>query len=94
MAEFIEKSGLKKSMSGLLSVENVPCNIRQLVLDIIDGEMLANVQPVKRGKWSDQMLFDDGFGGGRVGYICSACKKYVPFKGNFCGECGADMRCN
>lgn len=52
----------------------------------------VDVQPVKRGKWSDQMLFDDGFGGGRVGYICSACKKYVPFKGNFCGECGADMR--
>ena len=45
MAEYIEKSGLKKSMSALLSVENVPCNIRQLVLDIIDGEMLADVQP-------------------------------------------------
>ena len=51
----------------------------------------ADVQPVKRGKWSKQMLFDDGFGGGRVGYICSACGKYVPVKGNFCSECGAKM---
>lgn len=46
---------------------------------------------VKHGSWSNQMLFDDGFGGARAGYICSACKKYVPFAGNFCGNCGAEM---
>lgn len=51
----------------------------------------VDARPVKHGRWSNQMLFDDGFGGARVGYICSACKKYVPFKGNFCGECGARM---
>lgn len=45
----------------------------------------------QHGTWSDQKLFDDGFGGGRVGYICSACGKYVPNKGNFCSECGARM---
>lgn len=46
---------------------------------------------IKHGEWSDQKLFDDGFGGGRVGYICSACGKYVPCKGNYCSECGARM---
>ena len=46
---------------------------------------------IRHGTWSDQKLFDDGFGGGRVGYICSACGKYVPCKGNYCSECGARM---
>lgn len=32
---------------------------------------------IRHGTWSDQKLFDDGFGDGRVGYICSACGKYV-----------------
>ena len=46
---------------------------------------------IRHGTWSDQKIFDDGFGGGRVGYICSACGKYVPCKGNYCSECGARM---
>ena len=54
---------------------------------MIQKEIIAN----KSGKWSDQMLFNDGFGGARIGYICSVCKKYVPFAGKFCGNCGARM---
>ena len=46
----------------------------------------------RHGTWSNQVLIDDGFGGKRVGYVCSACKQFVPNKGNFCLECGADMR--
>lgn len=46
---------------------------------------------IRHGTWSGQKIFDDGFGGGRVGYICSACGKYVPCKGNYCSECGARM---
>ena len=56
MAEYIEKSGLKKSMSTLLSIENVPSDIKQLVMDIIDGEMLADVQPVNRTEWVEHGL--------------------------------------
>lgn len=48
MAEYLEKSGLKKSITALLSIENVAPNIKQFVLNIIDGEMLADVQPVDR----------------------------------------------
>ena len=56
MAEYIEKSGLKKSMSALLSIENVPSDIKQLVMDIIDGEMVADVQPVNRTEWVEHGL--------------------------------------
>lgn len=57
---------------------------------------LPAIQPEqKTGRWSKQMrfdvLFDDGYGGKKVGYICSACRKYAPFKGNYCGNCGAKM---
>ena len=38
--------------------------------------------------WSPQMLFDDGFGGGRVGYICPHCRQQVPYAGKYCGKCG------
>lgn len=48
-------------------------------------------QLVRVGEWSKQMLFDDGFGGVRVGYICSVCKQYVPYAGRYCGKCGARM---
>ena len=59
-------------------------------------EQALNEMPIiqpkqKTGRWSKQMLFDDGYGGKKVGYICSACRKYVPFKGNYCGNCGAKM---
>ena len=48
MAEYLEKEGLKKSITSLLSIEKVAPNIKQLVIDIIDGEMLADVQPIDK----------------------------------------------
>ena len=39
-------------------------------------------------RWSPQMLFDDGSGGGRVGYICPHCSQQVPYAGKYCGKCG------
>ena len=36
----------------------------------------------QHGNWSKQALVSDGFGGFRVGYICSVCKHFVPSKGN------------
>ncbi len=55
------------------------------------NDISIEAEQVKCGTWSPQMLFADGFGGSKVGYICSACNQYVPFKGNYCGECGAKM---
>lgn len=51
----------------------------------------VDAQEIRYGSWSNQVLIDDGFGGKRVGYVCSACKQFVPNKGNFCLNCGADM---
>ena len=45
----------------------------------------------KTFRWGKQILIDDGFGGKRVGYICLACKEYVPNKGNYCSNCGEKM---
>lgn len=55
------------------------------------GAAIKALEKEKNGRWSNQALFNDGFGGARVGYICSACKKYVPYAGKFCGKCGAKM---
>lgn len=55
-----------------------------------EAPIITHTAPI--GEWSEQMLFNDGFGGARVGYICSKCKKYVPFAGKFCGNCGASMK--
>lgn len=50
-----------------------------------------DAEPVKHGKWSKQCLQQDVFGDYRVGFICSACKNFVPIKGKYCAECGAKM---
>ena len=60
-------------------------------IKLIEEHEKGGLKPIVYGEWSDQMLFRDGFGGARVGYICSKCKKYVPFAGKFCGNCGATM---
>lgn len=64
----------------------------ECIEDMLDNMEVYEAEPVKRGKWSKQGLKPDGFGGFRVGYICSACKEFIPNKGNFCSNCGADMR--
>lgn len=56
MAEYLEKEGLKKSITSVLSIEKVAPNIIQLVIDIIDGEMLADVQPVNHTEWVEHGL--------------------------------------
>ena len=59
-------------------------------LRLKEAPVITHIAPI--GEWSDQMLFKDSFGGAKVGYICSKCKKYVPFAGKFCGNCGASMK--
>ena len=63
-----------------------------LAADEVSDFPVADVKLIRYGSWSNQVLIDDGFGGKRVGYICSACKQFVSNKGNYCLECGADMR--
>ena len=55
-----------------------------------EAPVITHIAPI--GEWSDQMLFNDGFGGARVGYICKRCKEEAPFCGKFCSNCGASMK--
>ena len=88
----IECKDCPRNTDGITYQERCACSEVSDICNIItDFATFADVQPVKHGTWSNQKLFDDGFGGGKVGYICSACSKYVPYKGNYCSECGAKM---
>ena len=50
MDEYIEREGIKKSIKFFfdirLKVTHSPIEIKQLVLDVIDGERAADVQPL------------------------------------------------
>ena len=50
MAEYIEREGIKKSINFFfdirLKLTHSPIEIKQLVLDVIDGERATDVQPV------------------------------------------------
>ena len=54
----------------------------------------ADVREVKRGKWEEMphnMVWNaDGIY--RAAYKCSNCEQTLPFAGDFCPNCGADMR--
>ena len=100
MTEYIEKNKIINLLEHNDKVyhyadsekENIVYATVQTLCNVIFEAESADVQPLKRGTWSKQMLFDDGFGGFRVGFICSRCKQYVPVKGKFCSNCGAVMR--
>ena len=84
MAEYIEREGIKKSISFLLDIRlNVAPEIKQLVLDTIDSERAADAQRVKRGEWGKRAY-------NRV--QCSYCGKCEDIATDFCPNCGADMR--
>ena len=57
---------------------------------INEAVIAADVQPVKRGRWvySERPEFGNPYGS----YQCSECKHIVPYKENYCPNCGADMR--
>ena len=82
MAEYLEKEGLKKSITSLLYIEKVAPNIKQLVIDIIDGEMLADVQPIVYAHKTINV--------GRRSY-CSNCGKLAIME-DYCSKCGAKVR--
>lgn len=82
----VEKTELKAAAARLLYNNNRDTADYNMIVDYID-----NSRPIVYGTWGEQKLFDDGFGGGRVGYLCPVCQKYVPCKGKFCIECGARM---
>lgn len=82
---YADKSDLE-SRNRALGYSRAADKLRMMMPAAVDAH------EIRYGSWSNQVLIDDGFGGKRVGYVCSACKQFVPNKGNFCLNCGADMR--
>lgn len=107
MAEYIDKDETEKKFIKLSHLyfdryyadkTDLESRAKALGYDRAAGEIrmmlpaAVDVKKIRYGSWSNQVLIDDGFGNKRVGYVCSACKQFVPNKGNFCLNCGADMR--
>lgn len=53
----------------------------------VKKHIAADVRPVVRGKW-----IEHDFGGGNISYECSECHEVSCCNGNYCTDCGADMR--
>lgn len=91
MDECISREKLIKKFVDIDNVVQTSFDIDD-ILEIINRLPAEDIPSARHGTWGKQMLFDDGTGGAKVGYTCPVCKQYVPCKGNFCVECGADMR--
>lgn len=50
---------------------------------------VADVQPVKRGRWvfTEKLILGNPYGS----YKCSECMYHVPHEDNYCPNCGAKM---
>ena len=102
MSEYIEKEGIKKSISFLLDIRlNVAPETKQLVLETIDSERAADVQPIKRGHWYHNTSkyvseLDAYFIQARCSCRCrynDRIDQYSQVMSNIrCSYCGADMR--
>lgn len=93
MAEYISRERLIEKLddSEVPENERIDIGYNEALKDVkqyLTEMPAADVQHVKHGRW----LIDDGYGGKRVGYVCSACRQFVSSIGNYCLECGADMR--
>lgn len=101
MTRLIDADALKKAFEDIVCIEPMPY---AFVKQIIDNEPTAPLPDFKegykqaildgktnfqrqQGEWKQN--FGDGF---KYGYECSICKNHEWERGNFCSNCGADMR--
>ena len=65
-------------------------NIGGYITDRLMEIPIADVQPVKRGRWvfTEKLILGNPYGS----YKCSECMYHVPHEDNYCPNCGADMR--
>lgn len=76
------------------------CNVTDKIFSVIDEQPTADVQPVKRGYWSQKYkevettsmnVMDDGIVYIPWGYKCSVCNNEKGKSENLCLYCGAKM---
>ena len=94
MAEYIEKEDIKKSISFFFDIKwkitQSPIEVKQAVLEVIDGERAADVQPVKQWhKYPDDIPPYDG------DYLCyhkGYCNVYEYFHEKWFSESGEEVK--
>ena len=93
MDEYIERGTLMRRIKEIHCAEcdsyhGVRCRACWVddTLDYIDSEPAADVAPVRHGRW---IMHDDEFG---LTCECSVCHIETMGDGNYCPNCGADMR--
>ena len=62
------------------------------VKKLIANAPTLDVQPVRRGEWEELVWDDECDNRKRRSYRCTRCYKQNAVRGNFCPNCGADMR--
>ena len=93
MAEYIEREAVYNTLKAMYCDECTDekcqmCEYAQIMF-VLDNLPIADVQPVKRGRWE----LIDGQEKWIQGYTCSECGQVVvTYECNFCPNCGADMR--
>ena len=86
MDDYIKRSDAIKTVCG--DCEYYSTNdCEDCRLDRLTKIPAADVRPVVRGKW-----IEHDFGGGNISYECSECHEVSCCNGNYCTDCGADMR--
>ena len=97
MAEYIEReeairvlsNPIRKSMCVNINEYKYRYRQRETDLELIKSLTAADIQPVKHGKWINTMPIVEYKRFCQV--KCSICGSIEAF-GNFCRNCGADMR--
>ena len=93
MADYLSREEILRAF-GNLTVKNPDDKYQHgmqdaidcLIPEVINGMEVADVQPVKRGRWVTVRVDGDSE------TICNNCYENTIMRTDFCPHCGADMR--
>lgn len=86
MAEYIEREALIKATASL------PFGCRVVARNIIEKQPAADVVPLVRGKWVQDVVFvDENTGEPCTAWFCDRCSEPQQVGTNYCPYCGATM---
>lgn len=99
MAEYIDREDVYNTMKAMYCDEctDEKCQMCEYakIMFVLDNLPIADVQPVKRGRWIDiyewAKMHDSTPSGMCTYYWCSKCQTEQEKKSNFCPNCGARM---
>jgi len=87
MARYIDAESMKRD---LLTVDPQFETMIHWCITVLDAQPTADVRENVRGEW---IYGEEGCYGNPYGhYSCSNCNEQMPWRFDFCPNCGADMR--